>query len=514
MNILIVDDEYYIVQGILKSVNWDSLNIQEKYCAYSMKQALDLLEEKEIHIVLTDIEMPKGSGLDLIEEINRRSYSMIKLLLTGHENFDYAKKALELGCSQYLVKPIQSESLESVLHDAINKFKQTQEIERAKQLANSWNTSTLLKYNRFWSELFNGTLNSQEAIHQAIVRYDLDRSWISSEFRLIVLHHYPSPISRNSSRHDWLVLERSLITDQGLFYSIDSDNCLIIDMDNRDSSTRVHTLLKQLYPNDIFTLYISQSAPLKDASTFLKLTHNFLKSYFSTGNLTVHLSSSTSDVPTHTHINSLNYEVWSRLVVENRSDLILKEIESFYIKRNILYALSDLRFIYQQLFHAVMNAVESTGRYNDQSAKSFKLLSEEDSASASLDCLLDWANRLLSEASQLLHHDNNHDVFLSRVKKHVRDNLSSKNLNRNSIAEEIHMNPDYISYLFHKLSGQHLSTYISNERIHEAKKLLLTSNIPLQEVAIQSGYSNTSYFHKQFKKATGMTPQQFRKQRI
>lgn len=512
MNILIVDDEYYIAQGILNGVNWDILNIQEKYCAYSMKQALEILEEKEIHIIITDIEMPRGSGLDLIEEINRRSYSMIKLLLTGHENFDYAKKALELGCYQYLVKPIQSESLESVLRDAIKKFMQTQEIEHAKQLASSWNTSSPLKFNRFWSELYNGTLNTEEKIHHAILRYDLDTSWINREFSFTVIHHYPSPKSTPTSHCDWQKLEKYLPLNQGLFYAIDCDNYLLINMDSQETSSKIHKLVTRLYPDDVYTLYVSDPLAIKDVADFLQEVDNFSHSYFSIANIRINLSMAPFQELPVTRINTLNYEVWPRLVIENRSDLILKEVESYYVKKNVLYAVSDLRFIYQHLFHAVMNAIESTGRNNEQLTITFKHLSEEESAITSLDGLLDWTNRLLSEVSQLLHHDNNHDVFLSRVKKHIKDHLSSKNLSRNSIAEEIHMNPDYISHLFHKLSGQHLSTYISNERIYEAKKLLLTSNIPLQEVAIRSGYSNTSYFHKQFKKATGLTPQQFRKQ--
>ncbi|MBQ8093157.1 MAG: helix-turn-helix transcriptional regulator [Clostridia bacterium] len=72
------------------------------------------------------------------------------------------------------------------------------------------------------------------------------------------------------------------------------------------------------------------------------------------------------------------------------------------------------------------------------------------------------------------------------------------------------MNPDYISYLFHKESGQALTTYISNARIDLAKKLLASSQITIQEISDQCGFSSTSYFHKQFKRVTGMTPQQYK----
>ena len=72
------------------------------------------------------------------------------------------------------------------------------------------------------------------------------------------------------------------------------------------------------------------------------------------------------------------------------------------------------------------------------------------------------------------------------------------------------MNPEYLSYLFHKKSGQSLNSYILGERLALAQKLLATSHMSLQEISSCVGFSSTQYFHKQFKKEIGMTPQQYR----
>lgn len=100
--------------------------------------------------------------------------------------------------------------------------------------------------------------------------------------------------------------------------------------------------------------------------------------------------------------------------------------------------------------------------------------------------------------------------FLSAVKKCIAANMDQEGLNRAFIAEQIHMNPDYLSFLFHKESGQALTTYIMNERIELAKKLLTSSSLTIQGVTEKCGFSNTSYFHKLFKRFTGMTPQQYK----
>lgn len=235
MNILIVDDEYYIVQGIISDVNWNKIGIDSIDTAFSMKQAQKVFEEKRIDILLTDIEMPNGSGLDLIAWAKDQNYHPVSLILTGHQSFDYAQKAIKIHCFGYILKPITPSTLEQELLSAVN------------------------------------------AVH-------------------------------------------------------------IDDME---------------------------------------------------------LESPPSD-------------------------------------------------------------------------------------------------------------------FMLSVKKFIMQNLGNEDLNRSSIAAHIHMNPDYLSYLFHKEAGHSLTTYILQERMALAQKLLITTNMTLQEVGECTGFSSTSYFHKQFKRTHGITPQQYR----
>ena len=100
--------------------------------------------------------------------------------------------------------------------------------------------------------------------------------------------------------------------------------------------------------------------------------------------------------------------------------------------------------------------------------------------------------------------------FLTSVQKYIAQNLHSPELNRTLIASTFFMNPEYLSYLFHKKSGQSLNSYILGERLALAQKLLATSHMSLQEISSCVGFSSTQYFHKQFKKEIGMTPQQYR----
>lgn len=240
MNLLIVDDEYYIVQGIVGCINTKTLGIHNLFTAFSFSQAQEIFQKETVHILLTDIEMPRNSGLELIRWANENHYRPVSLILTGHQLFDYAKEAVNQHCFSYLLKPFSPDGLNEEL---------------------------------------------KKAVAEAERQFPVEK----------------------------------------------------------------------------------------------------------------------------------------------------KELKS--------------------------------------------------------------------------------SAFMTSVKNCVAQNIGSPELSRSMIAETVHMNPDYVSYLFHKESGKSLTVYILEERLAYAKKLLATTTMSLQEISLQCGFSSCSYFHQQFKKNLGMTPQKYRQDR-
>ena len=93
MNILIVDDEVASVAQIAASINWNELGIGQVYQAYGMQQAQALLEETPVDILLCDIEMPKGTGIELVEWMRDKGYNSVCIFLTCYSRFEYASSA-------------------------------------------------------------------------------------------------------------------------------------------------------------------------------------------------------------------------------------------------------------------------------------------------------------------------------------------------------------------------------------------------------------------------------------
>lgn len=112
-NLLICEDEVIVRLGLSKLVRSFNLPIGDIYLAKDGTEALDIIKNKAVHIVFTDIEMPNINGLDMLRNIDNAVLQ--RVIITGHRNFDYAQAAIRLGIHDYILKPIDEEELRGVL---------------------------------------------------------------------------------------------------------------------------------------------------------------------------------------------------------------------------------------------------------------------------------------------------------------------------------------------------------------------------------------------------------------
>ncbi len=138
MRLLIVDDEIYAIQGIMDSVDWDNLSFDEILTANSYTQALQQFEDKEIDILLSDIEMPFGTGLDLVAWVKENHPETECIFLTCHDEFDFAKQAISLKCLDYLMKPVDPDKLKAVLLQGIALIESRRRDEQYKKYAQTY----------------------------------------------------------------------------------------------------------------------------------------------------------------------------------------------------------------------------------------------------------------------------------------------------------------------------------------------------------------------------------------
>lgn len=113
--VLVIDDEIYAVKGIVDGINWNKLDVSEVFEAYHAREAKAILERIPIDLMICDINMPEENGLELLEWAKMHYPHLEAVFLTCHTDFNYVRKALQLGSCDYLLKPVIYEEMEEVL---------------------------------------------------------------------------------------------------------------------------------------------------------------------------------------------------------------------------------------------------------------------------------------------------------------------------------------------------------------------------------------------------------------
>ncbi len=124
-NILIVDDEYWMCKGIQKVVERYCLNFKIAHYAHNGKEALAYLKNTEIDVVITDIWMPKMTGLELVKEMRKLSMHNHVIIITGYNDFEYAQTAIRYGVEDYILKPLSNIEVKEALHRLEVKMEET-----------------------------------------------------------------------------------------------------------------------------------------------------------------------------------------------------------------------------------------------------------------------------------------------------------------------------------------------------------------------------------------------------
>ena len=118
-SLLLVDDEISILNGLYQNVSWDELQITAVYKASFVKDAIEIIKQEHIDLVITDINMPEMNGMELAKMIHENwPYTKI-IFLSGYQQFTYAVTAVELGVFRYLLKPVSYVELQQVASEAI-----------------------------------------------------------------------------------------------------------------------------------------------------------------------------------------------------------------------------------------------------------------------------------------------------------------------------------------------------------------------------------------------------------
>ncbi len=499
LNLLIVDDDILAVKAIGSVVDQEGLGISDIFTAYSMQEAQILLQEKEIQLLLCDIEMPRGNGLDLIEWMKQKQLAVVTLLLTSYADFYYAKKAIALGCTEYLLKPVMEEELNEALRKAIVQYQKNNKL-----LRNDFSEKATRE--KFFSDILEGKIpNRMEDIQREGRSRGLDVQE-QTEYTLILVGF--KHLSDMEQAIDWSPLVNC---DQTLLIHISARKWFVIGCERsillKDGEKFIE-LCEKMEGADV-NCYFS---PLLHADKLHAWADKLIERDAQNVMYCNKVFSPGREKRKEAVYHSPDIPELTFMILRGDKEDFCREVQKHIdqiLKSGILTPIL-LKKLEADVIQAVYVALEKREvqahlLFTDAQSKRYF-----ENAGQMLGDFEQWIDYVADRGIYYCRMAENEENVVEKVLHYIEDHIAHIN-SRQEIADYVYLNPDYLTRLFKKEKGMPMMKYVNTVRIEKAKHLLSKTNMLINEIVVQIGYPDSSHFSAFFKKATGYSPQDYRK---
>lgn len=474
--VLIVDDEVMILKGLRRIINWEKYGFTIVAVVDSGPKALAYLADHPVDLVITDVSMPKMNGLDFVHAAFARGDDFLFLILSGYDEFDYAKKSLQLGALNYLMKPIDRDELIQTLAEVKTRLDEQQEELPRSLLLNKALTGQL-------------SSKQQQLFVQACAIAE------GQSYYLVTFVHLDADqaLQQYLIRHgqDWFV-----DIDQHLF---------LFKIATRVQIDRFLVSLPERYRAQTQLIVLSASAsdltalPTRFSSVqkCIQLT-KFYEQKTGLIRLDEVVSQSPQSFP------KLDIGKIDRLINENDQQGLRRSIRDLFTA--IAADRIDADYVRQisfWLFATLNRRLHFSGvYYNHQLA----LINQLNQFSELLDLNLSWINQL--QKIPVKNYSANVMAAVQYIYLHYRQDI-----NLSSAAHHLHLNSMYLGQLFKQETSETFNRYLNHYRIEQSRYLLHNTTYSVSEIGLAVGYSTPSYFFRIFKQIMGCSPKEYREQK-
>lgn len=523
IKLLIVDDDFTIVEAIKSSLDWSKLDIDEVQTAYNVSSARNILQQHKVDIIISDIEMPQETGLDLLKWVRNEKIDCEFILLTCHESFAYAKNAISYDAAAYLTKPFDIDNMELNLQKIITKLKQKRSLKKTSDYGVWMEKNHRLMMLDFWRIILEGEIFDSAMIKKEIVSRHLDINF-SKKYCLIYskLSNSEADIERyGKSVYEFIIegFHSEILADKVenesvvKFHTEDFLSYVTVSEFNEkgELEERCERLIEicKSYFKATLTCCISNPYEITELSNEkqkLKKLFHYNVNYF--GKV---FHENDVELPLSNEIQILDLEKIITYVEDKDKSKILYYLKqvfdelSFYKKLNkhSLYLLKQeiVQVVYADL---MKHGIQATKLFYDELS-----IRISDNAMESTVDMIRWVNYLLEKTFEYEEEVTKSATIIDKINNYIHDHYS-EDIGRNEIASVFYLTPEYLAKLYKKKTGMNLKDYINEYRIEKAKELLKIGEKNVSDIAEIVGFDNFSYFSTLFKKITGLTPKEFK----
>ena len=514
--VLLVDDEEIVCNGLRRFLDWESCGYQVTDVAHSVDQALSCLEQRPIDLVITDIRMPVRNGLQLLEAIQEDYPDIRTIVLSGYGEFEYAQKALRLGASDFLTKPVNFGELKHLLASVRSKL----EAERIEVFERQ--EYRQMKFNLLLNNLAKGYADGYTGKDaQVLEPYLSYRNYYLIRLRFLApssrqdgiaaFKSYWSYETQDFSKHDGTVFPFNNELNEFAFLYFPTEESpkavpfietlqsqldrfqaegMIGLSDIHNGASYVQAAYKEA-GKTLQSLYIygKRRAAMYQEIKALPFFENQLDESFGMDLLRM-LSSPQQ-------LGSLAAYILCRIdAIAGQEELSVAEVQAFCIQ---------VMLMLNQHLQSFRESKLITDEHLHPPIRDLLLASH---LSGIKESMSDWLERLAAEIAKN-GNDSESGNVIANVKRYIQEHYA-ENITLNSLSSVFYLHPIYLSRLFKEKTGVNFVEYVTEVRMNIAKELLLNPRIKVYDICQMVGYESPRYFTKLFKNATGITPKSYR----
>lgn len=532
--LMLVDDEEEVRKSIIKKIDWQSLGFSVVADAENGAEAIEKIDLYEPDVVMTDIKMPYMDGLTLIEKVSKKNPSIKFVIFSGFDDFEYAKEAIRLGVSEYILKPIDAEELSSIfinIKKGLDKEKEARnDIERLRKhyIANL----PLLRI-QFLNNLVKSKLSEKE-ISLRLKEYDLDIADANYYIVLSVdIEYEKMTISSELGLQKELIalsiidfIDDKLKKDYKacVFNSlIDNKILAIISLDKEENKNILLDVLRAICKESIKLLGITISMGLGkvlDNISELAFSYNLslealgYKQIIGSGDLIYIEDVEPIDFDSLYFEDkdeedlSLAIKFGNELKIEEVILRLVKKMRSakVHMRQKQVYILSMINTVIR-----IMQKYELESSLLTQEEYNHIDLSEK---IKEVDSFVTWINEVCLDIYKQIskNRENTGKKVIEDAKRYILENYMNKELSVELVCKHLHMSTAYFSTFFKKEVGKTCIAYITDLRLEKALDLLNKTDYKTYIIAEMVGYPEQNYFSYVFKKKYGISPNKYKNQ--
>ena len=535
IKVFLVEDEMVIRRGIKNSIDWE----KEGYIfcgeASDGELAYPMIIKEKPDILITDIRMPFMDGLELCKLVKKELPNIKILILSGYDEFDYAKEAIRLGVTEYLLKPISSGKLLEALNgvsESIRREKEDKDLVR--KYMEEMRENTEHEKQKFFEQMIAGNLSMADALETG-KKYEMNLS--AGMYNLLLFRFTLGEENRKSGE---LLGEAEYAIEkltERLEYVFEFQRgvegwAFLLMADNEEQmSERVKELSKDLeeimknYSTIAYFGGIGQPvARLRELEESFREAERALAARFT---MELNRIISVEDIRMAQNVDTLDdIEITSFGEIEKTRTMLEKflnngaedEIDEFvdvYINElpeENLKSVLMRQYIIMDAYIVMMSFCEKIEGIEGEMQAQSEELKNSMKTSQILEEIKNYIRMLLKKIIGVRDtiSGRRYSDIIEIAKDQIRKTYMSDEISLNTIAAEVGMSPSYFSSIFSKEMGKTFVEYLTEIRMDRAKELLMCSSMKTSEIGYEVGYKDPHYFSYIFKKTQNCTPKEFR----